>query len=70
MTHYRMPPPPDEEVQLTALRAAFPDFRFSVIAGGGKRRFEAVRIRGGGSLYSVMTTDAKELRQMLKEALP
>lgn len=70
MTHYRMPLHLDEEVQLMALRTAFPDFKFSVIIGGGKRRFEAVRIRGGGSLYSVMTTDAKELWQILKDALP
>lgn len=61
-------PPPDEEVQLAALRAAFPDFSFTVISAGGKRRFEAVRARGGGLLYSVMTTDPEELWRILKES--
>jgi len=60
-------PPPTEDVQLAALRVAFPDFGFTVISVGGKRFFEAVRARGGGSLYSVTTTDAKELWQILSE---
>ena len=68
MTSYRPLPPPDEEVQLAALRTAFPEFSFTVISAGGKRRFEAVRAQGGGSLYSVMTTDAEELWQILKDA--
>lgn len=70
MTGSRPFPPPDEQAQIAALRAAFPDFNFTVISMGGKRCFEAVRARGGGPLYSVMTTDAKELWQILKDACP
>jgi hypothetical protein len=68
VTRYRPLPPPGEDVQLAALRNAFPGFSFTVIGAGGKRLFEAVRTRGGGPLYSVMTTDAEELWQIMKEA--
>jgi hypothetical protein len=66
VTSYRSLPPPDEDVQLAALRNAFPEFSFTVISAGGKRLFEAVRTQGGGPLYSVMTTDVEELWQILK----
>jgi hypothetical protein len=54
--------------QLTVLRKTYPAFTFAAMNKGGKRCFEAVRARGAGSLYSVITTDVTELSQILRDA--
>jgi anti-sigma regulatory factor (Ser/Thr protein kinase) len=53
---------------LQALRATCPDFCFRIIDAGGRRRIEAVRLTGNGSLYAVITEDAAELLRVLRLA--
>jgi len=58
----------DVHAKLTVLRQAYPAFTFAAINKGGKRCFEAVRAKDDGPLYSVITTDAMELWQILRDA--
>jgi hypothetical protein len=62
---YRVGPPPTARIKLAALRAAFPDFSIDITAGPGPACFEARRIGGRGSLCTVASTSARELRRIL-----
>lgn len=44
------------------------EFHLIVLQVCGKRRYEAFRVAGGGTLYSVATTDLEELYTALREA--
>jgi serine/threonine-protein kinase RsbW len=67
-TPTRIPELLGDPFQLKALRATCPDFGFSIIDAGGRRRIEAVRRTGTGSLYAVITDDAAELWRILRIA--
>jgi hypothetical protein len=44
------------------------DFRVDVLRRCGKQMYEACRVGGNGTLYSVTTTDPDELNAVLREA--
>jgi hypothetical protein len=50
------------------LRARHPDFAFGVREVRGRRRFEAVRVRGGGQLYALAGADLAEIAAELDAA--
>ena len=52
--------------ELVQLRAAFPEFSFTVRPGWRGLMFEAWRDSGAGGLYAVITGDAGELRRELE----
>jgi hypothetical protein len=50
------------------LRSPYPDFKVLAFRVHGRHLFEAYRVAGEGSLYSVTTTDLAELHAALREA--
>jgi hypothetical protein len=58
--------PPWMTTELVQLRAAFPEFSFTVRPGWRGLMFEAWRNSGAGGLYAVITRDAGELRRELE----
>ena len=60
-------PVPAAHVQAAALRAAFPQYAVNVIVHHGEKpRFEAVS-RDGGSLYCLISDDAREIWRELRD---
>lgn len=57
---------PSLQSQLSAVRAAFPDFHIRLTVAGERQAFEAVRAAGTGHLYAVITSDSRELWVILK----
>jgi hypothetical protein len=66
---FQPPPPPAAKVQLEALQSAFPAYSVSLIvpAPGEKPRYEAVS-RTGGTPYCLVSTDAREIWDELRQA--
>ena len=58
--------PPWMTTELVQLRAAFPEFSFTIRPGWRGLLFEAWRSSGAGGLYAVITQDAGELRRELE----
>jgi hypothetical protein len=58
--------PPWMTTELVQLRAAFPEFSFTIRPGWRGLLFEAWRDSGAGGLYAVITGDAGELRRELE----
>jgi hypothetical protein len=50
------------------VRSPCPDFRVVVLSRCGKQLYEAYRVSGTGTLYSVTTTDPAELDAVLRRA--
>ncbi len=60
------PPEPAAQVQVMALRTAFPGYTFNLIRyRGGRPRFEALS-RGGGDPYCLISDDATEIWRELR----
>jgi hypothetical protein len=57
------------DAQADALRAAFPDYQIFVTRMGGEYRFEAIRRRGGGGPWCLISADAREIWQELRQTL-
>jgi hypothetical protein len=55
-----------QDSQLRMLRTVFPEFNIRLITVDGRRAFQAIRVRGQGHLWSVTSTDATALLQVLK----
>jgi hypothetical protein len=64
---YRPPPPPGRDIQLAALRAAFPGWTFAVTGGPGPTRLTARRVHGTASITATAAS-ARELRRVLLAA--
>jgi hypothetical protein len=65
---FRLPPPPSAQIQVAALRVAFPGYSFNVIwSRGEKPLFEAVS-RNGGDPYCLISSDAREIWRELRNA--
>ncbi len=62
------PPPSAINVQLAALRIAFPEYVFNVIKGNGAPRYEAVS-RDGGNPYCLISADAREIWRELRQSV-
>ena len=60
--------PPWMRAELVRLQAAFPEFSFRIWPGWRGLTFEAWRDPGAGGVYAVITRDAAELWQELKES--
>ena len=58
--------PPWMTTELVELRAAFPEFSFTIRPGWRGLLFEAWRDSGTDGLYAVITQDAGELRRELE----
>ena len=58
--------PPWMTTELVQLRAAFPEFSFTIRPGWRGLLFEAWRDSGASGLYAVITQDAGELRRELE----
>jgi hypothetical protein len=65
---YQPPPLPTDGVKLAALRAAFPEFGFTITVICGRRCWLAVRLRGDGALVSVACVSGIELWRVLRRA--
>lgn len=64
----RLAIPFPERAELDRLRAAFPDYSFSVSRGWRGPVFEAWRTTGTPGLYAMITQDARELWRELSSA--
>jgi hypothetical protein len=53
---------------LVELRSACPEFQVLALRICGKRLYEAYRVSGNGTLYSVTTEDFDELGSVLRRA--
>ena len=66
MTGWPVPPAP-AHVQVTALRTAFPGYRFNLIRHRDEKpRFEALS-RDGGDPYCLISDDAREIWRELRQ---
>ena len=60
--------PPWMRAELVRLRAAFPEFSFSICPGWRGLTFEAWRDPGAGGVYAVITRNAAELWRELEKS--
>ncbi len=66
--HARPGAPPWMRAELVRLRAAFPEFSFTICPGWRGLTFEAWRVPGAGGVYAVITRDAGELWRELEKS--
>jgi len=60
--------PPWMRAELVRLRAAFPEFSFTICPGWRGLTFEAWREAGAGGVYAVITRNAAELWRELEKS--
>ena len=61
---FQMPTTPSRRIKIMALRTAFPDYTFNVIAGNDGPRYEALS-KTFGDPYCLISADVREIWQEL-----
>jgi hypothetical protein len=64
------PPSVRDRDMIGELDSPCAEFRIVIIRISGRRMYEAFRVRGKGTLYSLATADLNELHAVLREACP